>query len=299
MKTNLPHSCSTRRTRSLQACATFALSAAALLGAAPAMATPILSDDLASFAVLGATGVTNVPVSIIGGNLGSAPNASVGGGYIFTTGSRQANTALAQQAQLDLDAAILALSSAGEGVTIADGNLDAYQFNNGESIAPGTYTVSGAEVNLSGSLVLDGRGHNNAVWIFQMPSTLITSTTSNVRVQNVGDGANVGVYWNVHSSATLNGPTFEGNVLALGMISSDGDLTIGCGRLLSATSQVTLIHDRISITGCASGGLGEGVPIGSGGTGGSDGQVVPEPATLALFGFGLAAVAASRRRRPR
>jgi hypothetical protein len=46
-------------------------------------------------------------------------------------------------------------------------------------------------------------------------------------------------------------------------------------------------------------GLGEGALIGSGGTGGSDGQLVPEPATLALFGFGLAAVAVSRRRRPR
>jgi hypothetical protein len=263
------------------------------------MAAPILSDDLASFAVLGASGVTNVPISIIGGNLGSSPNAASGGGYIFTTGSRQGNTVLAQQAQLDLDAAIVALSGFGVGITIDDGNLDAYQFMHGGSIAPGTYTVSGAAANLSGNLILDGGNDNKAVWIFQMPSTLITSTTSNVLVQNVGDGANVGVYWNVHSAATLNGPTFEGNVLALGMISSDGDLTIGCGRLLSATSQVTLIHDRISITGCASGGLGEGALIGSGGTGGSDGQLVPEPATLALFGFGLAAVAVSRRRRPR
>jgi hypothetical protein len=83
------------------------------------------------------------------------------------------------------------------------------------------------------------------------------------------------------------------------MISSDGNLTISCGRLLSANSQVTLIQDRISITGCANGGFAQGAPIGSGGIGGSDGQVVPEPATLALFGFGLAAVAVSRRRRPR
>lgn len=217
--------------------------------------------------------------------------------YVFTSGSIQSNTALAQQAQLDLDAAIVALSSFGAGITIPFGDLDLYQSTNGGSITPGTYTVSAAAVNLSGTLILDGGNNPNAVWVFQLPSTLITSSTSNVVVQNIGTGANVGVYWNVHSAATLNGPTFAGNVLASDLISSDGDLTIGCGRLLSATKQVTLIQDHISITGCLSGGFDQGVDIGSGGTGGSNGQVVPEPATFALFGFGLAAVAASRRRR--
>lgn len=299
MNNNLNHSNSMRRAWPIHAFATLALCAAVTLGAAPAMAAAILSNDLASFAVLGASGVTNVPVSTIGGNLGSAPNGSVGGGYVFTSGSIQSNTALAQQAQLDLDAAIVALSSFGDGITITGGNLDAYQLLHGLSIAPGVYTVPAAILNLSGALVLDGGGFNNAVWIFQSPSTLITSSISTVQVQNVGDGANVGVYWNVHSAATLDGPTFAGNVLAHDLISSDGDLTIGCGRLLSATSQVTLIQDHISITGCTSGGFSQGTPIGSGGTGGSNGQVVPEPATLALFGFGLAAVAAVRRRRPR
>ncbi|HZV65213.1 MAG TPA: hypothetical protein VFG03_09955, partial [Telluria sp.] len=47
-----------------------ALAAAAAMGAAaPASAGPILAPDLASFAVLGASGVTNVPTSTIGGNL--------------------------------------------------------------------------------------------------------------------------------------------------------------------------------------------------------------------------------------
>ena len=54
-------------------------------------ATPILGADLASFAVLGGSGVTSVSPSTIGGNLGAAPNASVGGGYVFTSGSLQAD----------------------------------------------------------------------------------------------------------------------------------------------------------------------------------------------------------------
>ena len=43
-------------------------------------------------------------------------------------------------------------------------------------------------------------------------SALVTSTASNVVVQNVGDGAGVGLYWTVASAATINGPTFAGNV---------------------------------------------------------------------------------------
>jgi hypothetical protein len=300
MKTNLNYPTSDLGTRLLKSIATLALNAAAILGASSALAAPILSSDLASFAVLGATGVTNVPTSTIGGNLGSAPNGSIGGGYIFSSGSFQANTSTAQQAQLDLDSAIVALSGFGVGTTISGGNLDAWQALNGGHIAPGTYTVSAAMTNLIGDLFLDGGGNSNAVWVFQFESTLITSTTSNVFVNNVGSGDNVGLYWNVRSAATLNGATFEGNVLAHDLISSDGNLTIGCGRLLSATSQVTLNQDRVSITGCsgASGGYDQGASIGSGGIGGSNGEVVfvPEPATLGLFGLGLLGLTALRRK---
>lgn len=251
------------------------------------LASSILGSDLATFAVLGASGVTNVATSTIGGNLGSAPNASIGGGYVFTAGSSQANTALAQSAQIQLDAAILAVNALGPGLTIG-ADLTGV-------ILPGVYTVPAAGTNLSGALILDGQGNSNAQWAFLFPSTLITSTTSNVFVTNVGSGSDVGLYWSVGTAATLNGPTFAGNVLANQLISSDGNLTMGCGRLLSAESQVTLNQDNIS-TGCDI----AGTPgFGSGGfnQGGSEGTTVPEPTSSVLVVIGLIGMVAWKRRR--
>jgi hypothetical protein len=259
-----------------------------------ALASPILGSDLASFAVLGAAGVTNVPTSTIGGNLGSAPNPSVGGGYVFSSGSLQANTALAQNAQIQLDAAVVAVNAFGPGTNIGS-SLDAWQAGHGGVITPGTYTVVHNSIaNLAGNLFLDGLGSSTAVWNFLFTSDLVTSSISNVSVQNVGSGNNVGLYWTVASAATLNGPTFAGNVLAHNLISSDGNLTIACGRLLSAETQVTLIQDSISITGCqnTSGGYDQG-NVSEGGGGGTG----PEPATLALTLIGLLGLASTWARR--
>jgi len=281
------------------------LALALLCLSTPSFANPILTADLASFAVLGSAGVTNVPLSTIGGNLGSSPNGSVGGGYVFTEGSLQANTPLAAQAQIDLDAAILAVNAFLPDFTVADGDLIAFQSTqSGSVIRSGTYAVGAASANVGpgGTLVLDGGGSDTAQWYFQLSSTLITATTANVIVQNVGDGSGVGIYWTAGSAATLNGPTFVGNVLANTLISSDGNLTLGCGRLLSATGQVTLIQDVISV-GCAnvyeaSGGFSGGT-VGTGGIGGggTDVAAVPEPGTLMLMASGLLGIVGRMKKR--
>ena len=89
------------------------------------------------------------------------------------------------------------------------------------------------------------------MFIFQIPSTLITATDSSVRLINGAQACNV--FWQVGSSATLGTRTaFQGNILALTSISVNAGATVN-GRLLARNGAVTLINNTVTRSRCAAG----------------------------------------------
>jgi Ice-binding-like/PEP-CTERM motif len=268
-----------------------------------AQADGILGPNLATFSILGASTVTNTGFTTLTGDLGVSPGLAITGEITITVNGTNAATAgnpfvhagdtVASMAQSELAAAKTELGLLGGG-TLEPANLA------GLTLSPGVYTVPAGTTNLNGVLTLNGQGNLNAFWVFQMPSTLITSPGAVVNVINTGAGA--GLYWNVGSSATLDTTTsFEGNILALTKITLNTGATDQCGRALAHTDSVTMDTNTFSI-GCTNL-LGGSAGTGGGGTGLSGGLTVPpgggtptslppvsapEPGTLMLLGSGIA-----------
>src|SRR5205807_2143220 len=84
---------------------------------------------------------------------------------------------------------------------------------------------------------LDAQGDANAVFIFQMASTLTTTVGRQVILSGGTKAANV--FWQVGSSATLGTDSvFKGNILALASITVTTGAAVE-GRLLARTGAAT------------------------------------------------------------
>jgi hypothetical protein len=120
----------------------------------------------------------------------------------------------------------------------------------GQTLTPGLYkSTSSLEIS-SGDLTLDAQGDANAVFIFQMASTLTTTAGRQVILSGGAKAANI--VWQVGSSATLGTTSvMKGNILALASIT----LTTGAaleGRALARTGAVTLDSNAVGIVTAAS-----------------------------------------------
>ena len=249
---------------------------AALLSVVPFHAvlaeTAPLPDSAQSFAVLGATTVTNTGATVITGDLGVSPGTAitgfqpapfntimgpgtVTGGDGLVSGTIYASGPFAAQAHFDAIIAynVLVAQSAG---TIYTPIMEI----GGLTFTPGVYRFpSSAQITTAaGPVTLDFQGNPDAVFIFQMGSTLITDVGSQVIVtNNYGNdggqdclGANV--YWAVGSSATIGVDSqFVGNILALISITLNTGASVS-GSALALTGAVTMDTNNVSVCSGAS-----------------------------------------------
>ncbi|HYN07290.1 MAG TPA: ice-binding family protein [Vicinamibacterales bacterium] len=219
-----------------------------------ALAQGYLGGNLRPFAVLAGTpNVTCTGASTITGDVGVSPAAAIVGFPVPCTnvGTLHAADATAAAAQLDLTTAYTTLAGLPCAASVGP-NLA------GLTLTQGVYCVGAAASNLTGTLTLDAQGNPNAVFVFQMSSSLITSSGSTVSVINGGNAC--GVQWQVGSSATIGtGTAFVGNILALTSIAINTGANL-TGRALARNGAVTLDVNNISSVLCGAGGGAGGAP---------------------------------------
>jgi hypothetical protein len=220
----------------------FAAAALLLLVSIPA-AAQISLGTAQSFGVLGGSTVTNTGASTVNGNVGVSPGTAVTGfpPGVVVGGAIHSNDAVAVQAQNDLTTAFNNIAATPCTVDLTGQNLG------GLTLTPGVYCFS-SSAQLTGALVLDALGNPDALFLFQIGSTLTTASGSSVTVINGGSACD-NVFWQVGSSATLGtGTSFAGDILALTSIT----LTTGAntsGRALARNGAVTLDTNNVNTCG--------------------------------------------------
>jgi hypothetical protein len=221
-----------------------------LLFASSALGAPatVGLGSAASFSVLGGETVTNTGPTTMFGDLGLSPGSSVTGAP-HVLGQTHVDDAVAIGAKN-------ALTTAYNDAASRPSNGSAGTDLAGQTFLPGVRTASSSLLLSSGSVTLDAQGDPNAVFIFQIGSTLITGSSTTVLLINGAQACNV--FWKVGSSATLGTSTrFVGTIMASASITANTAATIH-GRLLAQTGAVTLDTNTITTSDCASSVTGTG-----------------------------------------
>lgn len=194
---------------------------------------------LSNFAVLAGVSISGSGSNVVTGDLGVSPGTSVTGFPPGTlNGSIHAADVAASQAMADLATAY------GDAVSRSVGRVTIAGDLGGLTFTAGLYRSTSSLAILSGDLILDAKGDANAVFIFQMASTLTTGAGRQIILNGGAKAYNV--YWLVGTSATLgSGSAFKGSILADQSITLNTGATVN-GRLLARFGSVTLQSNTIT-----------------------------------------------------
>lgn len=183
--------------------------------------------------------INNLDVGIYPGTAVTGfPPATVVNGAIYTSTDAAPVPAMLIQAKQDLtDAYLYAEGATAPAPATVSGDLG------GLTLAPGIWKSTSTLAINGSSLTLDAQGDVNAVWIFQIASSFVTTTGGSVVLANGAQAKNV--YWQVGSSATIGDYTsFYGNILALTSITMNSYST-ATGRMLVQNGAVVLTSTNI------------------------------------------------------
>jgi hypothetical protein len=192
---------------------------------------------------------TTLNVGFVNGAIDTAPpNPTVA----CPSEGTSATQMIATQAATDAQATYIAISPAAMpgGTDPGAGQLALL------TLPPGVYqAAAGSFMITGGDLTLDAGGDANAVWVFQMATSLTVGDPAVPRNVNLINGAQAkNVFWQVGSMATINpsgGGTMVGTIIASAGVtfSTAGNvaLTTLNGRALSLVASVTMVNTVINV----------------------------------------------------
>lgn len=183
----------------------------------------------AAFSVIGKAGVTDTGGSVLSGTVGADSSITAG---IVSAGQILAPDV--NQAEADAAAAVGTLTGQAATAPIL-GALD------GLTLVPGVYDIGAGSLG-GGALTLNGEG----VYIFRASSDLVSAGS----VVLIGGARACDVFWYIPTSATLNGTSFVGTVIAGASVTFGNSVSLD-GRAFALTGNVTLQNNSISGPSCA------------------------------------------------
>jgi uncharacterized protein YhjY with autotransporter beta-barrel domain len=221
----------------------------------------VTAQSLESFAVISGQSLTNTGPTTISGNIAVSPGTSyTGSGSVTQTGETFLGNAVAGRTQNALSTLYTVLAGR---PTSKGGNLTGQDLG-GQTLSAGVYNYdTSAGLAAGQTLTLDGGGNPDAIFIFNIGSTLTAGSGSSVVLQNGAQGGNV--FYRIGSSATLDtSADLVGQIVALTSITMNTSATIDCGAAYARNGSVTLDSNTIQICTLAGNGfdtVADGTPL--------------------------------------